>query len=40
MICNKKHGKGVYLFNSNDFYYGNWVDNCMNGYGTYIFVSG
>jgi hypothetical protein len=30
----------MYLFNSNDFYFGDWVDNYMEGYGSYIFASG
>ena len=30
----------MYLFNSCDFYYGNWKNDSMNGYGSYVFASG
>lgn len=41
-----KQGKGCFLFNSGDFYNGDWADNKMHGKGTYycdkenIFYSG
>ena len=36
----KRHGIGLYLFDSHDFYYGKWDNNCMSGHGTYVFKSG
>ena len=29
MTEGKKEGKGLYLFRSNDFYFGDWIGNCM-----------
>ena len=29
MAGGTKEGKGLYLFNSSDFYFGEWAGNCM-----------
>ncbi len=38
--ADKRNGKGIYVFASQDFYYGTWINNVMEGYGSYIFKSG
>lgn len=40
MTQGRKEGKGLYLFKSSDFYFGDWTNNYMDGYGTYVFTSG
>lgn len=36
----KREGKGLYLFDSEDLYVGDWKDNTMSGNGKYVFKSG
>lgn len=36
----QRHGKGIYLFDSEDLYFGDWNNNAISGHGIYIFRSG
>ena len=40
MSEDKRTGKGVYLFDSEDLYVGDWSENCIHGQGCYVFRSG
>lgn len=36
----KRTGRGIYLFDSEDLYVGDWAENCIHGLGCYVFRSG
>jgi hypothetical protein len=36
----KRHGYGIYLWNSGEMWYGYWKDGLRNGYGIYIALDG
>ena len=36
----KRHGHGVYYYDSGDKYTGNWVTGKQNGHGVYVYANG
>jgi len=37
---NKKHGYGIYYFESGDVYEGSWLHDAQSGFGKYMYKNG